>query len=119
MTILVAVLSTGKGTWSTLLRIIDAAEWDKIILVTNQFGKEKFSCKKPVEMIVLNFDAELEQLFSEMKNALEGKIPKLEMDVALNMESGSGKEHMALLSALLKLGFGIRMVTFKDGVKEV
>jgi len=36
------------------------------------------------------------------------------------MTSGSGKEHMALLSALLKLGLGIRLVSFtNNGIKEL
>jgi hypothetical protein len=117
MTTLVACLSTGKGTWSSLLRLIDAAEWEKIVLVTNAFGKEKFNCNKPFELVVLNFDYDVEQLAADMKKGIEGKIVGFE--VALNMESGTGKEHMALLSALQKLGLGIRMVTFKDGVKEV
>jgi len=40
--------------------------------------------------------------------------------VALNLVSGNGKEHMAILSALLKLGIGVRlMAVTKDGVREL
>ena len=49
---------------------------------------------------------------------LKEKISGIE--VGLNIVSGSGKEHMALISALLKLGIGIRLVALtSNGVKEV
>ena len=52
------------------------------------------------------------------KKSLDGKI--YDLDVALNMVSGTGKEHMAILSALLKLGLGIRlMAVTKNGVVEL
>ena len=42
------------------------------------------------------------------------------MEVAVNIVSGNGKEHMAIISALLKLGVGIRlMAVTKDGVREL
>jgi len=38
----------------------------------------------------------------------------------VNIVSGDGKEHMALISALLKLGLGIRFVALtKEGIKEI
>ena len=41
-------------------------------------------------------------------------------EVAVNFVSGTGKEHMALLSALLKLGIGIRLLALtKEGVTEI
>jgi hypothetical protein len=41
-------------------------------------------------------------------------------EVALNLVSGTGKEHMAILAALLKLGVGIRLVALtKEGFKEI
>ena len=37
-----------------------------------------------------------------------------------NFVSGMGKEHMALISALLKLGVGIRLMALtKNGIEEV
>ena len=41
-------------------------------------------------------------------------------EVALNMISGTGKEHMALLSAVLKSGLGVRIVANTvEGMKEL
>jgi len=42
MTELVACLSTGKGTWGHVSRLIADGTWEKIILITNDFGKENF-----------------------------------------------------------------------------
>ena len=53
-----------------------------------------------------------------LRAQLKEKINDIE--VALNMISGSGKLHMATLSALLKLGLGIRLIALtKQGVKEI
>ena len=43
---------------------------------------------------------------------LNGKIKDLE--VAVNIVSGTGKEHMALLAAILKLGVGVRLVALEN-----
>ncbi|MBW2993157.1 hypothetical protein KY317_01120 [Candidatus Woesearchaeota archaeon] len=119
MTTLVACLSTGKGTWEHVARVIAGEDWEKIILITNEFGKENFNIeKKDIEVIVINPMRFLPELIEDIKRGLEGKIKGTE--AALNMISGSGKEHMAVLSALLKLGFGVRLVALtKEGVREV
>ena len=71
-----------------------------------------------MEFIVVNSKLSIELLIDKIKSQLEGKIKGTE--VALNLASGSGKEHMALLSALLKLGVGIRLVSFtNNGIKEI
>ena len=42
------------------------------------------------------------------------------MEVALNFVSGRGKEHMALVSAVLKLGLGVRFIALKPGgIEEI
>ena len=52
-----------------------------------------------------------------MKN-LKGKIKDPEIDI--NFISGTGREHMALMSALLKLGVGIRLKALtKEGAEEI
>ena len=118
MTELVACLGTGKGTWEHLRRLIQQEEWEKTILITNDFGKENFKAEKKVEFIVVNQEKFLPELAEDIKNKLKDKIQGTE--VALNIISGSGKEHMAILSALLKLGFAIRFVALTtEGVKEV
>ncbi len=118
MTELVAVLSTGKGSWGHVGRLVNDGTWDNIILLTNQFGKENFNNEKNALMLIVENRQPLLDLVEDVKKQLEGKIKGPE--VAVNIVSGDGKEHMALISALLKLGLGIRFVALtKEGIKEL
>jgi Na+-transporting NADH:ubiquinone oxidoreductase subunit NqrF len=118
MTELVACLSTGKGTWGHVSRLIQEVKWDKVYLLTNEYGKENFSKDDKTEFIVVNADQGLRELRDEIQNKLKGLIKGTE--VAVNFISGSGKEHMALMAALLKLGIGMRfMALTKEGVQEL
>ena len=58
------------------------------------------------------------------KNQDNRKITKLyksgDFEVAVTLASGTGKEHMALISALLSIPVGIRLVVYtKDGVQVI
>jgi hypothetical protein len=116
MTQLIACLSTGKGTWSTLAKLMNNHEWSKIILITNEFGKSNFTPNDKTELIECNLEQDThklrDQIFGQLKQKVSG------MEVAVNFCSGLGKEHMALLSAVLKLGVGLRVVDFCDGKIE-
>ena len=118
MTELVALISTGKGTWTGVAKLIKNQDWDKIFLITNEFGSNTFNKKENMEFIVINPNESIELLIDKIQKELKEKIQGTE--IALNLTSGTGKEHMAVLSALLKLGFGIRLVTYTiNGIKEL
>jgi hypothetical protein len=118
MTSLIACLSTGKGTWSQVLQLIRRQEWEKVFLVTNQFGKDNFKSDKPCELIVIDENKSIPELVSDIRAGLSGKIADFE--VALNLVSGTGKEHMAVLSAVLKEGLAIRLVSVdSNGITEL
>lgn len=110
MTELIACLSTGKGTWGEVSKLLTAEEWDNVFLVTNEFGQEKFTAK--AEYILINDKMHIKQLIETIREQLQKKVKGTE--VALNLSSGSGKEHMAILSAVLQLGVGIRFVAVDD-----
>ncbi len=117
MTTLVACLSTGKGTWSNVTKLITSEKFERCFLLTNDFGKEHFKPLENVNLIVVDSRKPIKELVDFIKKSLDGKIPDTE--VALNLASGSGKEHMALVSALLNLGLGIRLVDFEEDFLEV
>ena len=118
MTDLVACISAGEKSWSHVERLIKEGDWNSIILITNDFGKNNFKSQKETEFVVVDFQKPVFELIEDIKNGLKGKINELE--VALNLVSGSGKEHMAILSALLKLGLGVRlMAVTKEGIREL
>ena len=118
MTDLVACLSSGEKSWAHIQRLIKEQDWKNIFLVTNDFGKKNFKADKKVSFIVVDSSKPVSELINDIRKGLQGKITDLE--VALNLVSGNGKEHMAIISALLKLGVGIRlMAVTKDGVREL
>jgi hypothetical protein len=111
MSTLIACLGAGKGTWNEVKSIMSSETWDKIFLITNSFGKEKFTAEN-AEFIVLDDTQPAPVLAPQIIAGLKGKIP--DMEVAVSIASGPGNVHMALIAALLKLGLGMRLVTFSN-----
>lgn len=104
---LVALISTGKGSWNEVSDIIEKGDWEKIILVGNEFGR-KFTPKKQADFVSVNLDADIETLKSEMMLKLKNKLSG--MEVALSIASGTGKEHSALISTLISIPVGVKFV---------
>jgi len=118
MSTLIACLSTGKGTWGHVSRLIKENEWSNIFLITNEFGKENFTKSENTELILINQAQGIKELAAEIHSKLKSKVK--DSEVAINLVSGTGKEHTAILSAVLKLGLGIRLVALtKNGMEEV
>lgn len=114
---LVALLSTGKGTWAQISGLMNHGEWDKVILIGGDFAKQ-FTHEKKFEFIQVNLDQKLKDLKEDILQKLKGKIDGTE--AALSIASGDGKEHMALISALINLPVGIRFAALtKDGVIDL
>jgi hypothetical protein len=66
---------------------------------------------------VVNSSASEEELRDEIVEILKEKV---EGEIAINFVSGTGKEHMAFISALMKSGIGFRFVVQTDeGTKEL
>lgn len=111
---LVALLSSGKGTWGQVAGLINRGEWDNIILIGDEFA-EKFTSDKKHEFLRVNTSQPILELKKELLEKLRGKINDTE--VALSIASGEGKEHMALISALLSSPVGIRFVVLtQEGI---
>mgnify|MGYP000582197607 CR=1 FL=1 len=119
MTDLIACLGAGKGTWETVLELCMFESFENVFLITAESGKEKFirnhssAFLRQPSFVTVNPDAPLSELTEQIRKALEGKLNGLE--VALNLTSGKGREHMAVISAILKLGFAIRLVDAQKG----
>lgn len=114
---LVALLSTGKGTWGQVSGLMKHGEWDKIILLGDEFGTG-FAHEKKFEFIKIDLKSKIKDLRDEFSKKLKGKIDGTE--VALSIASGDGKEHMALISSLLGLPVGIRFAALtKEGVIDL
>lgn len=114
---LVALLSSGKGTWGQVSGLMKHGEWDKIIILGSDFAKD-FKHEKEFEFIKIDTNKKIKELRDELSEKLKGKFQG--MEVALSIASGDGKEHMALVSALINLPVGVRFAALtKEGVIDL
>lgn len=112
MVSLIALISSGKGTWNQVISLIKNEKWDNIFLICNDFAYKNFDID-PSIAIKLNFDREnLEDSFNKISKILKKQIKDFE--IAVNLSSGDGMEHMALISAVLKSGLGLRLIYPKN-----
>ena len=114
---LIALLSSGKGTWGQVSGLMNHGEWDKVILLGDDFAKD-FKHEKLFEFIKIDLNQKIKELKEDIQKKLKGKISG--MEVALSIASGDGKEHMALVSALVNLPVGVRFAALtKEGVIDL
>jgi hypothetical protein len=111
---LIAILGKGEGTWAQVSGLMNHGDWEKIILVGEDFAKN-FTHSKKFEFIKMDFNQKLVDLKESFSKKLKDKFDG--MEVACSIASGTGKEHMALVSALINLPVGIRFVALtKEGI---
>ncbi|MBU1975334.1 MAG: hypothetical protein KKG59_02925 [Nanoarchaeota archaeon] len=113
MTTLIACLSTGKGTWGHVGTLVNSGQFETMILVTNQWSKDNYQNEKEADLVLIDAAKPIADNVAILQAELKGKLEG-ETEVAFNMISGSGAEHMAILSALLKLGVGVRLIAANE-----
>lgn len=115
---LVAYVGKDNETWGQLTALIKRMDAERIFLVTNQEVKD-FPASEKCMVIDVDGGAPLLDLKSNMIERLKPQLVS-DFEVALSLASGTGKEHMALISALLSIPVGIRLVVFtKNGVEVI
>lgn len=88
--------------------LMNCAKWDKIYLLCNEFSYDNFESKKE-NCIKLKFDEKkIEDSLKKLSDFFKNEVKDFE--VALNLTSGSGMEHMMVTSSILKAGLGVRFV---------
>ena len=108
----VATLGVGKGTWGHVARLIQEEDFARVVLVSSEFGRENFAPPKEVDWILINSRSG----FEVIKDTIKEKLP--EGELVVSFISGSGKEHMALLSALKEADKPFKLVILTgDGTK--
>lgn len=118
MTDLVAVVSSGAGTAKHVERVACEMPWRRVMIVVPVATEAPFQLRANMELVKTDFS-------QPMRTVVEGLVQKLKpkisgTEVGLNIISGDGKEHMAVLSAVLKCGVGFRLIALtKDGVAEI
>lgn len=115
MTDLIACCGNDKGL-KHLELLIEKQDWNNVVVVSSE--KVVLNCSKKIDFISVDSKKQLSELSLELRQKLRGKLTDFEVGVSLF--SGSGKEHMALMSALIQSGIAIRFVAITpDGVKEI
>lgn len=112
MTDLITCLSVGKGTWSEVRSVIEKENWGKVFIITNDFGKQKYQPIRETEFILIDARRSLRELIDAIKEVIKDKVDGTE--VGVNLNSGSGKEHMAILGAIIESGLGFRLVALES-----
>ena len=115
---LVAFLGTDKENLGQITALINRGEWDQVVLVKNKETPE-LAASKSYKTISINALADLISLKQEMQEKLKRELGN-SFEVALSLASGTGKEHMALISALLSIPVGIKITAFtKKGIEFI
>lgn len=111
----IAFLGDDKDSWGQITALLNRGQWDRVVLVQDKKA-EGFPAPDNAQLITVDSTKPILDLRQEMQDKLKKAIGG-EFEVALSLASGTGKEHMALVSALLNMPVGIKLVVFtKDGV---
>ncbi len=110
MTTLVAILSSGKGTWSQVNSLISAQNWEKIILFCNEYAYKNYENTNSNILKLQIQEQQSQEFIDKIAQVLHNNVKDLE--IALNLISGSGVEHMSIIGGVIKAGLGFRLVAF-------
>ena len=112
---LVAFIGEDKENWGQITALLNRMEYEKAIIVKS--STEEFAVNDKCRILQVDSKKPL----IELKDNIQSKLKPLlsgDFEVALSLASGSGKEHMAIVSALLNVPVGIRLVVYtKDGIQ--
>jgi len=107
-----------KESWGQIKGVINNIECERIILIQDK-EVSRFPTNDKTEVVEVDCSKQLIELKEDILVKLREKLSG-DFEVSLSIASGSGKEHMALISALLCVPVGIRFVVFtKKGVEFI
>ena len=107
-----------KDTWSHVKKLIERGEWKSIVIITDKAAQNEFTVQKTTKKIIIDGEQPAGEIIKHLIVSLKPYL--FDFEAGLNMVSGSGKEHMCVLAAILKLGVGVRLMALtKEGVKEL
>ena len=117
MTDILVTLSSGTGREGFVRHLLNH-EWEHVFVVTTAAIAQDFSCNKPCTFIIVDENQKLPHMRSAVQTQM-GHVNGVE--IALNLSAGTGKMAMASLSAIMRAGLGLRLVSYtkEDGVQEV
>ena len=113
---LIAFVGSDRENWGQITALLNRMECEQIVLVANK-GAAGFPANEKCKVIDVKSESPLLALREELDKKLRPLVGR-EFEVAVSLASGTGKEHLALLSALLNIPVGIKLVAYtKEGVQ--
>jgi hypothetical protein len=113
---LVVFLGSDRETWGQPTALINRGDWEKVLILKNKVVSG-FPIPTNGELIEIDSDKPLSDLKDEIKEKLKKSLSN-DFEVAVSIASGNGKEHMALISAIIGIPLGIKLVAFtKKGIE--
>ena len=116
------LITLGKDDWNHVNSLIHTKTFDNIFLLTDKYGKENYVMPEinsvNMTLLVMDFDKNITSLITELTSGLkdifkENRIQDL--DIALNISSGTGIMHGVAISAITKSGYGVRLIDIEHG----
>lgn len=119
MTNLVACIGEGTGTWTNVLKLASNSQFQNSFLIVNEWTRKSLQISRPnIHLITIDSSASVSTIRDQIASQLKGKI--MDFEVALNIDSGTGKEHAAVITALMRVGLSFRLVTLEnEKVEEI
>ncbi len=117
---LVCFQGQDKENLGQINALVKKGEWEKVFIVRDkntEKSESDFELGEKCEVVSVDSSKTLIELKKEITEKLKSRLHG-EFEVGLSIASGNGKEHMALLSALLNVPVGIKLTAFtKNGVE--
>lgn len=90
-------------------------EWEHVIFIGPAFVKENLQLKENMRFVSVDDRLSIPHMTTHIQKALGDLFG----EVGVNLYSGNGALHMAVLSAILKAGGGIKLVHYGDTFEEL
>ena len=115
---LVAFVGSDTENWGQVTALMKRMSDAHTYLIKNKHAPA-FPSSQNSTLIEVDSSLPLREFKDSLQEKLKSKLSG-DFEVALSLASGTGKEHMALIAALLNLPVGIRLVIFtKDGIEYI
>ena len=113
-----AFIGKDEENWGQVVALMNRTDEGKIIIVKNKEAGNPPSNER-TKIIEVDSAKPLIELKKEIMEKLKRELSN-DFEVSLSLASGNGKEHMALISALLSIPVGIRLVIYtKNGIEYI
>ncbi len=115
---LITILGTGKGSWHEVHGLLATKAFENVLVFIDAWEAQSYRNEYGVTLSPMPEENSSEQLVALMRERIKSHMSATqnaaEFDVAINLASGTGKQHAALIAAVITLGYGVRLVTFEN-----